>query len=154
MSHIAPVLTRRLQTGGWTLGRKTSTALQQNCAAKSCWEDLSDCPPAAITTNGSSDAARNVSVPRSLYTKPRNGGKNCKVCIKKTATGNPEKTETKLCSLPFHGKRSAHSIFSPRLALFRATRAKVQGVLCKSRTWQHARQGVDNVMRFSVRKKI
>lgn len=110
----------------------------------------------ALQTKGFLDAVRNVGVAWCRFTRnPGIEGKNCKVGIKRCNRKPGEKTHTHPDeALTFHGKRSVHSIFSLRLALFRERRVKVQGVLYKSRTWKRAQQGGDNVMRFPALGKI
>lgn len=141
----------------------------KTCAARSTRDEISDCVPVlqaaragrlkrvqlAWASNGSLETVRNSGVPGSLYTKPRN--RENAMSAQSIATGNPEtgslRTTDKTRFAPFYRNDHLYSIFF-FLPLFRVHEWSVQGVLCKSRTWQYAQEGVDNVMSLSVQKKI
>ncbi len=105
----------------------------------------------AWLSNGSLETARNSGVPGSLYTKPRN--RENAMSAQSVATGNPELaslwTTDKTPLAPFYRADRLILFFPP--SLFWVHEWSVQGMLCKSRTWQYAQEGVDNVMSLSVR---
>lgn len=133
----------------------------ERCAAKSTRDETSDCLPVlqaakarrlkrvqlAWLSNGSLETVRNSGVPGSLYTKPRN--RENAMSAQSIATGNPETgslwTTDKTPFAPFY-RNDQLILFFFLLSLFWVHEWSVQGVLCKSRTWQYAQEGVDNVM--------
>lgn len=112
----------------------------------------------AWLSNGSLEMVRNSSVPGSLYSKPRNR-ENAR-SAQSTATRNPETgnswTTDKTAFASFY--RNDHLflifIFFPVPFFSLCSECSVQGVLCKSRTWHLAQEGVDNVMSCSAREDM
>lgn len=131
----------------------------KTCAARSTRDEISDCVPVlqaakvgrrkrvqlAWLSNGSLETVRNSGVPGSFYTKPRN--RENAMSAQSIAIGNPETgslwtTDKTLFASFYRNDRIIH-FFCPLLWVHVWN---VQGVLCKSRTWQYAQEGVDHVM--------
>lgn len=112
-----------------TLGRKKNHSI---VLQKVAWETyLIILTHSALQTKGLLDAVRNVGVLWCRFTRnPGIEGEKLQSLHKKVQqeTWGGEKNTHPDEALTFHGKRSVHSIFSLRLALFRERRA--QGARC------------------------